>query len=96
MTPCFRHWCTGKGGLPLRLLDNFTVSGGKRGSQLTGLEALDARGGTSLTLRGALLPAAGRSAKRDGEQAGARCLALASAGKNYRSCMCSERVSPMR
>lgn len=62
-----KTWCTGKGGLPLRLLDNFTVSGGKRGSQLTGLEALEARGRTSLTLRGALLPTAGRAAKRDGE-----------------------------
>lgn len=59
--------CTGAGGLPLRLLDNFSLSGGKRGSQLMGLEALHARGGTSLTLRGALLPAAGRSAKRDGD-----------------------------
>jgi hypothetical protein len=59
--------CTGNGGLPLRLLDNFSISGGKRGSLLMGLEALHARSGASLTLRGALLPAAGRSAKRDGE-----------------------------
>ena len=33
--------CTGVGGLPLRLLDNFSLSGGKRGSQLMGLEAAE-------------------------------------------------------
>ena len=62
-----RVCCTEAGGLPLRLLDNFSLSGGKRGSQLMGLEALHTRGGTSLTLHGALLPAAGRAAKRDGD-----------------------------
>lgn len=58
---------SGEDELPLRLLDNFSLSGGKRGSQLTGLEALDGRGGTSLTLRGTLLLPTGRSAKRNGQ-----------------------------
>lgn len=58
---------TGKGELPLRLLDYFSLVGGKRGSQLTGLEALDARGGASLTLRGVLLAPGGRAVKRNGQ-----------------------------
>ena len=58
----------GKGELPLRLLDNWSLSAGRRGSQLVGLEALESRrsAGASFTLRGALQPPTERGAKRSG------------------------------
>lgn len=60
--PCCLHHAAGGTGLPVRLLDNFSLVGGNRGKQQMGLEAI---GSTSpLMLRGMVLPSTGR--KRSG------------------------------
>lgn len=50
--------------LPLRLLDNFSLVGGKRGTQQMGLDVIGSRSVASLVLRGLVLPSTGR--KRSG------------------------------
>lgn len=55
----------GDDGPPLRLLDNFSLAGGKRGTQLMGFDAISSGCETaSLLFRGTLLPVSGR--KRGG------------------------------